>query len=136
MATTTILSNPVVTIGTTDFTDQCTNATVTQTFEQQDVTTFGDTARKYVGGLGNHEISLTLFTSYGASEVEGVLSGLVGDTGTIKVKATQDAVGVANPEYTLTGAYLESFTPVNSSLGEMSTIEVTFVGGALTRATE
>ena len=136
MATTTVLSNPVVMIGATDFTDQCTSATVTQTFEQQDVTTFGDTARKYVGGLGNHEISLTLFTSYGASEVEGILSGLVGETGNVKVKATAAAVGVDNPEYTLTGAYLESFTPVNSSLGEMSTIEVTFVGGALTRATE
>lgn len=136
MATTTVLSNPVVTIGSTDFTDQCTSAVVTQAFEQQDVTTFGDSARKFTAGLGNHEIQLTLFASYGADEVEAILSGLVGDTGTIKVKATDAAVGVGNPEYTLTGAFLESFTPINSSVGEMSTIEVTFAGGALTRATE
>ena len=136
MATTTILSNPVVDIGGTDFTDQCTNAVVTELFEQQDVTTFGDTARKYAKGLGNHEITLTLFTSYGAGEVETVLSGLVGDTGTIKVKATAEAIGAGNPEYTLTGAYLESFTPINMSVGDMSTLEVTFIGGALTRATE
>jgi len=136
MATTSVLSNPVVDIGGTDFTDQCTSATVTQSFEQQDVTTFGDTARKMVGGLGNHEISITLFTSYGAAEVEGILSGLVGDTGTIKVKATSAAVGAGNPEYTLTGAYLESFTPINASVGELTTLEVTFVGGALTRSVE
>ena len=136
MATTTILSNPVVDIGGTDFTDQCTNAVVTELFEQQDVTTFGDTARKYAKGLGNHEITLTLFTSYGAGEVETVLSGLVGDTGTIKVKASDAAIGAGNPEYTLTGAYLESFTPINMSVGDMSTLEVTFIGGALTRATE
>lgn len=136
MATTTILSNPVVDIGGTDFTDQCTNAVVTELFEQQDVTTFGDTARKYAKGLGNHEITLTLFTSYGAGEVETVLSGLVGATGTIKVKASDAAIAAGNPEYTLTGAYLESFTPINMSVGDMSTLEVTFIGGALTRATE
>jgi hypothetical protein len=34
----------------------------------------------------------------------------------------------------LTGAYLESYTPINANIGEMSTVEVTFVGGALTRA--
>jgi hypothetical protein len=38
------------------------------------------------------------------------------------------------PKYTLTGAYLESHTPINASLGELSTITLTFSGGTLTKA--
>jgi hypothetical protein len=41
----------------------------------------------------------------------------------------------ASPKYTLTGAYLESHTPINASLGELSTIDLTFTGGTLTKAT-
>jgi hypothetical protein len=45
------------------------------------------------------------------------------------------AVSATNPSYTLTGAYLESHTPINASLGELSTIDLTFTGGTLAKAT-
>jgi len=44
------------------------------------------------------------------------------------------AASATNPIYTLTGAYLESHTPINASLGELSTITLTFTGGVLTKA--
>jgi hypothetical protein len=43
--------------------------------------------------------------------------------------------GVANPEYTFSGMYLESITPINGSLGELQTIDLTFAGGTYVRAT-
>jgi hypothetical protein len=139
MATTTYLTNPVLTItppsaSPVDFTDQCTSATITQLFESQDVTAFGDTARKYVGGLGAHEVTLSLFISYGAAEVEATLAACVGKVSTIIMGTKSGAAAADNPIYTLTGAYLESFEPINGSVGEMSTIDVTFTGGALTRS--
>jgi hypothetical protein len=140
MATTTYLTNPVVSITPpspgvlTDMTDQCTGATITYLFEAQDVTAFGDTSRKYVSGLGAHEITLSLFVSYGASEVEAILASCIGKVSTLVIATKTGAAAADNPIYTLTGAYLETFEPITGSVGEMSTIDVTFTGGALARA--
>jgi hypothetical protein len=43
MATSTYLSNPVVTVNSVDLTDQCTAATFTHRFDQLEATSFGDT---------------------------------------------------------------------------------------------
>jgi hypothetical protein len=139
MATTTYLTNPVVSItppsaSLVDMTDQCTSATIVNLFESQDITAFGDGSRKYAAGLGNPEVTLTLFVSYGASEVEGVLALCVGKTATITVATKAGNAAADNPIYTLTGGYLESFEPITGSVGEMSTVDITFTGGVLTRA--
>jgi len=138
MATTTYLTNPVVSItapsgSPVDMTDQCTSAAIVNLFESQDVTAFGDGSRKYVAGLGNPEVTLTMFVSYGAAEVEGVLNSCVGKNSTIVIATKTGAAGADNPIYTLTGGYLESFEPITGSVGEMSTVDVTFTGGVLTR---
>ena len=139
MATTTYLTNPVVSItppsaSLVDMTDQCTSATIVNLFESQDITAFGDGSRKYAAGLGNPEVTLTMFVSYGAAEVEGVLAACVGKTATITVATKAGNAAADNPIYTLTGGYLESFEPITGSVGEMSTVDITFTGGVLTRA--
>jgi hypothetical protein len=77
---------------------------------------------------------MTLFLSYGSGEVEVTLQGLVGTVTNLVMKAGQGAKDADNPEYTLTGAYLETFTPITGSVGEMSTVDVTFTGGTLARS--
>jgi hypothetical protein len=134
MATTTYLTNPTVTVNSVDFTDQCTSLELTFSKESEDVTAFGDTARKYTGKLENNQVTMTLFLSYGSGEVEVTLQGLVGTVTNLVMKAGQGAKDANNPEYTLTGAYLETFTPITGSVGEMSTIDVTFTGGTLARS--
>ena len=139
MATTTYLTNPVVSItppggALTDMTDQTTSASIIQTFESQDVTAFGDGSRKYVAGLGNHEVTLTMFVSYGAAEVEATLAACVGGVSTLIIGTKSGSAAADNPIYTLTGGYLESFEPITGSVGEMSTVDITFTGGTLTRA--
>lgn len=134
MATSTYLSNPSVTINSVDLSDQCTSATVTYTAEALESTAFGDTARKYTSGLQNNEVTVTLYQSYAATETEATIYSLVGTTTTIVLKPSSAAVGATNPSYTLTGAYLESHTPIAASLGELSTVTLTFRGGTLAKA--
>ena len=139
MATTVYLSNPVVTINSVALTDQCTSATVNYVYEQLETTTFGDTARKFGGAavtsLQNNSIEVELFQSYATSETEDTIFGLVGITTDIIVAPASGSASATNPIYTLTGCYLESHTPINASLGELSTITLTFNGGVLTKAT-
>lgn len=135
MATSTYLSNPSVTINSVDLSDQCTSATITYTAEALESTAFGDTARKYTSGLQNNEVTVTLYQSYAATETEATIYALVGTTTNLVLKPTSAAVGSTNPSYTLTGAYLESHTPIAASLGELSTITLTFRGGTLAKAT-
>ena len=138
MATTVYLSNPTLTINSVDLQDQCTSATVNYVYEQLETTAFGDTARKFGGStvtsLQNNSIEVELYQSYATSETESTIFGLVGIVTTIVIKPTSAAVSATNPSYTLTGAYLESHTPINASLGELSTITLTFAGGVLTKA--
>lgn len=136
MATSTYLSNPSVVIdGTLDLSDQCTAATFTHRFDQLEATAFGDTARKYVKGLGNHEVTLSLYMSYASSETYANLKDLVGTTCTIVIKPAAGAASATNPGFTLTGAFLAELPVINATMGELSTIDVTFTGGAYTVAT-
>ena len=130
MATSTYLSNPVVTVNAVDLSDQCTAATFTQRYDQLENTTFGNTARTYQSGLGNHEVTLTLYQSYAVSETFATLENVVGGLVTVIVKPAVGADSATNPGFTLTGALLAEFPVINATMGELSTIDVTFVGGS------
>ena len=142
MATTVYLSNPALTINAVDLTDQCTSATLTFAFDQLETTAFGQTARVFgastVTSLQNNTFEVELYQSYAATETEASIYGLVGIQTDIEISPT--AAGLATPsatapKYTLTGAYLSSHTPISATLGELSTITLTFTGGTLTKAT-
>lgn len=138
MATATFLSGAAIKINSVDLSDQLTAAVLTYTAEALESTSLADTARKYVAGLQNNEISVTLMQSYASTETEATVYPLVGTTTTIEISPT--AAGLATPtatapKYTLTGAYLESHTPINSSVGELSMVELVFRGGTLAKAT-
>ena len=138
MATSTYLATPGVSVNSVSLTDQCTAAVFTHRFDQLENTTFGQTSRQYQAGLGNHEVTLTLYQSYAATETEASIYALVGTTTTIELSPTVAGLTTPSataPKYTLTNAYLESHTPINASLGELSTIDLTFTGGTLTKAT-
>ena len=73
--------------------------------------------------------------AYGTSEVEENLAALVGTTTDVVIYATSSTTASAtNPEYTFTGMYLESITPINGSLGELQTIDLSFAGGPYVRS--
>jgi hypothetical protein len=131
MATSTILSNPVVTVNSVDLSDQCTSATFTQRYAELTATAFGDVDNKYVKGLGDHEVTLDLFMSYAASETYATLKDLVGTATTVVVKPAVGTDSATNPGFTLTGAFLAEL-PHSFALGELSTTSITFHGGVYT----
>ena len=138
MATTTFLGNATVnlTVGVTtyDLSDQCSSCTITAGYDPLEITAFGDTGHKFTKGLQSVEVTLTLFNSYGSNEVEAALYDAV-NTGsaTLVISPSGTTESATNPEYTITGCMLASFTPINSTVGELSTSEAVFTGGTFAR---
>jgi len=135
MATSTYLSNPVVTVNSVDLSDQCTAATFTKTLESLESTAFGNAARYYVAGLQANEVTLTFYNSFAATETYATLSTLVGTQTTVTVKPTTGTTSATLPLFTLANCYLESLPIINASLGELDTIDITFSGGLYSVAT-
>ena len=129
MATSTYLSNPVVTVNSVDLSDQCTAATMTVRYDALESTAFGDTDRKYVKGLGNHELTLSLYMSYASNETYATLATLVGTSTTVRVQPAAPPDSSTNPGFVLTGAFLAELPVLNATMGSLSTIDITFTGG-------
>jgi hypothetical protein len=136
MATVTYLSNPTVTVtapSAMTLTDHCSAATLTLTAEALENTAFGQTSRTFTAGLFSNELTLTLFQSYGATEVETMLNTLFGVESTLVVSPAGATESASNPEYTLTGCYLATVTPISATVGELSVVEAVFMGGSFVR---
>jgi hypothetical protein len=138
MATTTFLSNATINItqGVTsyDLSDQGNACTITIGQDSLESTAFGDTGHRFVGGLQSVEVSIDFFLSYGTDEVEAALAAMVGQgTTTLVISPSGATESPTNPEYTITNAMLENFTPINSTVGELATVTATFTGGTWAR---
>lgn len=138
MATTTFLSNATVNItqGATsyDVSDQCTALSLVIGQDELEATVFGDSGHKFVGGLQSVEVSMTLFLSYGTGEVEAMLAAAVGQGSTTIVVSPSGLVeSSSNPEYTITGCMLANAPVINSTVGELASVDLTFVGGTWVR---
>ena len=138
MATTTFLSNATINITqgatTTDMSDNANQVSLTVGQAALSATAFGDTGERFVGGLQSVEVAITFYLSYGASEVEAVLASCVGTgTTTLVISPSGTTESASNPEYTITNCMLANFTPINSTVGELATVEATFTGGTWVR---
>jgi hypothetical protein len=135
-ATVTYLANPTVTVtapSAMTLTDHCSAATLTLTAEALENTAFGQTSRTFTAGLFSNELTLTLFQSYGATEVETMLNSLFGVESTLVISPAGATESASNPEYTLTGCYLATVTPISAAVGELSVVEAVFMGGTFVR---
>jgi hypothetical protein len=122
-------------VNSVSLTDQCTSAMVTNRVDALEATAFGGTSRVFVSGLYNQEITLELYMSYAASETYATLAALVGTTTTVKVSNTVAGLTTASPtepRFELVGAFLAELPVIDATMGELSTISVTFQGGVLT----
>jgi hypothetical protein len=134
MATTTYLSQPAeLKIATVDLTDQASSVTLTLGSNPLTSTAFGDLGERMVPGLQTVEGTITLYVSYGATEVEGVIAGEVGqgDT-TIVVKKDAGAISASNPEWTISNTMIANY-PITYTVGELQIMEISFSGGTWVR---
>jgi hypothetical protein len=138
MATTTFLSNATISITqgatTTDLSDQGNACTITVGYDSLESTAFGDTGHRFTQGLQTVDVSIDFFLSYGATEVEAILSSCLG-TGTtiLTISPSGTSETATNPEYVITNAMLASFTPINSTVGSLATVTAQFTGGTWVR---
>jgi hypothetical protein len=135
LATSTIvLSNASVAIGAVDLSDQVRSVTLTVGFDQLEVTAMGATGRAFTKGLQSVDVTLEMFNRYGTSEVEATLWDVVGDDAvTLVISPNGTTESASNPEYTISGAFLSTFTPIVGTVGELSMVNVTFTGGSFVR---
>ena len=136
MATTatTYLANPTVMIGAVDVTAMCSSATLTVGYDSLESTSFGDLGHLYVKGLQSVGVELTLFDYYGAGSAEATLFAAVGTgTTTLVISPAGASESATNPEYTVTNAMMATFTPINATVGELSTVTASFTGGTFAR---
>jgi hypothetical protein len=110
----------------------CSAATLTYLVEALEDTAFGTNSRTYTAGLVNNEVTLTMYASFASSETYATLQPLVGTKTIITLKPTSAVDSATNPRFVLTDCYLESLPVINASLGELSTYDITFMGGSLT----
>jgi hypothetical protein len=137
----TFLSNATINITqgatTYDLSAEANQVTLTVGNDALESTSFGDNGRTFVAGLQSVEVSMTLFLAYGGSgataETETAVHAMVGKSSTLVISPSGTTESASNPEYTITGAYLENFTPINSTVGELATLELTFTGGTWAR---
>jgi len=138
MATTTFLSNATINMTqsavTVDLSDQANQCTITVGSDSLEVTAFGDTGHKFAPGLQSVDVSITFFLSYGAGEVEQFLSTCVGTgTTTLVVSPSGTSETASNPEYTISNLMIADFTPINSTVSEIATIQIQGTGGTWVR---
>lgn len=136
MATTTntYLSNPTVLIGAVDVTAMCSSATLTVGYDSLESTSFGDLGHLYVKGLQSVSLELTMFDYYGAGSAEATLFAAIGTgTTTLMISPAGTSESASNPEYTISNAMLANFTPINATVGELSTVTASFTGGTFAR---
>ena len=138
MATTTFLSNATINITqgatTYDLSDQANQITVTVGQDSLEATAFGDTGHRFVPGLQTVAVELEMYLSYGTGEVEATLFANLG-TGTTQlvISPSGTSEGTSNPEYTITNMQLVNFTPIAGTVGELSMVTASFVGGTYAR---
>ena len=141
MATTTFLGNATINVlsnagGATsvDLSDQASSCQITVGRREQTITAMGDAGEKFAPGLQFWEASIELYLSYGAGEVEATIYDIVNSGGfTLTVSPSGTTESASNPEYVLSNGFVESFTPIMSTVGEISVLSFSAKGGAWAR---
>jgi hypothetical protein len=124
-----------ITIGGTDFSDSLAALTLDVSREQLEITAFGDSARRYIGGLQDSSVTLSFHQDFAAGAVDSTIWSNLGGTVAIVVKPTSGAVSATNPSYSFNALVVQS-TPFSSNVGDLATMDVTWpVDGAITRGT-
>jgi hypothetical protein len=139
MATATFLSGATCNITPTggaavDVSDQLSSCEVLLGFELLESTSLSDTGRQAVKGLQSVSVNLSLYLSYGTTEIETLLSAIVAaGSCTIVVSPSGTTESASNPEFTITAATLDAAPVIMSSIGTLAVATISFSNGTWAR---
>ena len=115
----------VVTLNSVALSDHVTSATINRIFEELEVTSMGDSSRKYTKGLETSTISLDFLSDTAASNVNATLQAAWGTTVTLTLKQTSAAVSATNPLFSTT-ILVNNTTDINGAVGDIASQSITF----------
>ena len=115
-----------VKINSVDISDHVSSATLTQNFDELEITSLGDSAHKFVKGLEASTLSLDFFNDFAASQITPTLQAAYGTTVTavlIPVKGT--GVSASNPLYTVS-ILINNLTPISGDVASINASSISF----------
>jgi len=120
---------------TIDLTGYANRIQISRTFDQHDVTVFGQTDHATALGLGKWQAQVELLQEYTSGGIDARLWPLVGSATAwfLMVRPSYGARSSSNPEYT-GPVRLADYNPINGQIGDPLKNAVTLVGaGSLSR---
>ena len=130
-----VLINAQVILNSVDLSNRVDQVTIEYTVAEVDTTTFGNTAKRRVGGLQDNKITLEFQQDFAAAEVDATINPLIGTLTSFNIKPINSATTTINPAYT-GNVLITDYKPLDAKVGDLSKLAVTWpVDGLITRAT-
>ena len=125
-----ILTDASVTINTQALSSLVTSVSLNYEKDAIEVTAMGATGHVFEGGLQNLSVTLEIQQDDAATKSLETLFAATG-SGANTLVLKNNSTGST---FTCSNMFLQSSTPVNGSIGELSTQSVTFTGGSVVKA--
>lgn len=122
-----VLTNASVTVNAVDLSAYVTNVVVDRQVDPVETTSMGATGHTFAAGLQSSTVTVNFNQDFAATKVNATLTGLVGTTTSIVVKATADAVSATNPSFTCSG-FFAGYAAINGAVGDLNAFTATFTG--------
>ncbi len=122
-------SAPGLTIGGTDLSNHVRSIEVQQNNADVDITAMGAVSQQHAPGLRDDRIIVTFFQDFAASQVDSVISALIGSTSGATVIAYSSGTTATStaPKYSCVMAPF-TYSPINiGTPGDASQTQVTFL---------
>jgi hypothetical protein len=133
--TPTVLTDAVITIGSTTISDHANKVEVPISVEEKDATTFGQTWKVRRGGLKDGMVNVTVLNDYTAVNLDEMMWALLGTVPTFDVRPTSGSVSSSNPKYT-GSLFVKEWKPIVGSVGDLVTVDFGYpTSGVVTRGT-
>jgi len=124
-----------ISIAGQDFSDSLAAVTLDVSREQLEITSFGNSARRYIAGLQDASVTFSFHQDFAAGSVDATLWSNLGGTVAVIIKPTGGSATSSNPAYSFNALVVQT-TPYSSNVGDLATMDVTWpVDGAITRGT-
>jgi len=115
----------VLTVNAVDLSTLVSSVTINRSFDELETTALGDSGHRFVKGLEASSITIDFFNDNLSAKTLSTLNTTWGTNVTVTFKQLDAVVSSTNPLYTMT-CLINNTTPVNGSVGDLSTQSVTW----------
>lgn len=122
-----VLTNASVTVNAIDLSAYVTSVTVDRQVDPVETTSMGATGHTFSAGLQSSTVTVNFNQDFASNKVNATLTGLVGTTTTVVVKADSAAVSATNPSFSCSG-FFAGYSPVSGAVGDLNAFTATFQG--------